>query len=415
MEKEQDRPRERLCDPDPEVRYRAVMELDRADIGSLLSRLSDENWRVRKAAVERLANLPDPSEVIGALIERLWDADDAGARNSAAEALARIGGPAIPPLAACLRVEDCDVRKLAADVLGDIRDPAASPALVAALGDADQNVRVAAAEALGKVGGAEAAGALEAILGSADGLLQLAALNALARIGRAPPIGVLAPLARERFLKRSVLRLLGWTPGRASLEIVAESLKESARGTREEAFAALASQLELGHEKPQAITQTLLAALKHPARLAQLAREALDASGPRAVAGAMRVLGMVGEPSDAPAIAAAARGEVLRDAAVTALQAMGVGAGPALVKVLPDLQPEARLVAIEALARLRERSALSALVEVAEEGTEPERLLAVEALGALGDSGAIEALFALVEEGELAAPAAEALAALGKA
>ncbi|HCF61342.1 MAG TPA: hypothetical protein DFS52_25515, partial [Myxococcales bacterium] len=75
------------------------------------------------------------------------------------------------------------------------------------------------------------------------------------------------------------------------------------------------------------------------------------------------------------AIAAAASGEMLRDAAVTALQAMGVGAGPALLKALPELQPEARLVAIEALARLRERSALSALVEGAEEGTEPERLL----------------------------------------
>ncbi|HCF61341.1 MAG TPA: PBS lyase, partial [Myxococcales bacterium] len=301
MESEQNRARERLRDPDPEVRYRAVMDLERADLESLLPRLSDESWRVRKAAVERLVGLPDPSKAVDALVERLADADDAGARNSAAEALARIGAPAIPALATCLGGEDGDVRKFAADVLGDIRAPAACPALVAALGDADQNVRVAAAEALGKIGGAEAAGALEAILGSADGLLQLAALDALARIGRAPPLGVLAPLARERFLKRSVLRLLGATPGRVSLELIAESLKEAARGTREEGFSALASQLELGQEKPQVIAQILLASLKHPSRLAQVAREALGASNPRAVAGAISVLGIVGEAADAPA------------------------------------------------------------------------------------------------------------------
>src|SRR5260370_22309587 len=85
---------------DEEKRYRSVLELDlngASALEALVQRLYDESWRVRGAAAERLASLPD-RRVIAKLLATLGDRGHAGARNSAVEALTRLGlaaGPAV--------------------------------------------------------------------------------------------------------------------------------------------------------------------------------------------------------------------------------------------------------------------------------------------------------------------------------
>ncbi|MFN7134353.1 MAG: HEAT repeat domain-containing protein, partial [Myxococcales bacterium] len=182
-----------LVHPDPEVRYRALLELEPPQLELLLARLSDESWRVRRAAVERLVSLPDRAAAVEPLLMKLADGDDAGARNAAAEALTRLGRAALPGLQARLRDPDVDVRKFACDVLGEIGDGGAVPALVQALEDGDCNVRAAAAEALGKLGGPEACAALERQLGEPHDPLVTAALDGLARLRHAPPLATLLP------------------------------------------------------------------------------------------------------------------------------------------------------------------------------------------------------------------------------
>ncbi|TAK34258.1 MAG: hypothetical protein EPO21_09935 [Chloroflexota bacterium] len=71
-------------------------------------------------------------------------------RDRAAEALVKIGSPAVEPLVAALRDNDWDVRSRAAKALGMIGDHRAVEPLIAALRH-DRNVG-AAAEALGKMG-----------------------------------------------------------------------------------------------------------------------------------------------------------------------------------------------------------------------------------------------------------------------
>jgi HEAT repeat protein len=393
-----------------------VIELDPVrQQDELLACLSDESWRVRKAAVERLVSQEEPARAVEGLLERLADAEDAGARNAAAEALARIGPPAAQAVAGRLTDSDCDVRKFAADVLGQMRDTGAVESLVAALGDSDGNVRSAAAEALGKIGGDGAAGALEGALASGDRMLQLAALDALARIGRAPPVSVLLPLARDRYLRRTVLRLLGTVSGRSAVELIAEGLRDPSKSTREAAFEAFAVQIQkFGEQGMQSFSQTMRATARSAGKLATLAREMLHAGNALAIEGAMRVLGIAGDASDAPAVVRAASDEPLRRAALRALQGLGAPAGPAILRALPDLLPEVRPLAIEALSLLRERSATPALVELAHEGGETEREIAIEALGALGDPAAIGSLARLLDEPAFASDAGRALAALAR-
>lgn len=79
---------------------------------------------------------------------------DWGVRETAADALARIGDAAVPSLVATLQDPDRDVRAQAARALARMgpRAEPAIPALIAALNDSDQEVRMGAARALGQIG-----------------------------------------------------------------------------------------------------------------------------------------------------------------------------------------------------------------------------------------------------------------------
>ena len=279
---------------DEESRYRDALSLDsEADRAVLLARLSDPSWRVRKAAVERLCASKTPEVLVKELLEKLGEGDNVGERNGAAQALARIGPTAVDGLVGSLKAGDAQVRKLAADVLGEAGERRASAALIAALEDADPNVRAAAAEALGKLGGDEAALALERALDPRDRPLALAALEALSRLHCSPPLAVLESLASDPYLRRSALRLLGLAPGRAALGLIAQGLQDPSRGTREAAFEALA--MQAGSLGALALRE-LVQALSPEARLAERAREALSAASAGAVAGALGALGLAGGP-----------------------------------------------------------------------------------------------------------------------
>lgn len=407
-------PSEPIDPRDEESRYRGSRSLDpEADRGALLARLADPSWRVRKAAVDRLCATREPEAVAAALLSALARSDDVGARNAAAEALARLGAPSLPGLLALLSGSDAPARKLAADVLGELGQPSAGPALIAALDDPDGNVRAAAAEALGKLGGEAAAPALVRALERGDRFLALAALEALSALGQRPPLPALAALAQDPYLRRSALRMLGAIPGRAALEIIARGLQDSSRGTREAAFESLAVQARsLGEQGPRELAR----ALEGGARIPERAREALSAGSARAVEGALLALGLLGEPADAPAVVRAAARESLSDAALAALRALGPKAGGALLRALPELTPGSRAFALDALSRLKERGAVPALVDLAlsREAGDAERIRAAEALGALGDARALEPLALLLADPVTASHAARSLVELGR-
>jgi HEAT repeat protein len=77
-----------------------------------------------------------------------------GVRETAADALARIGPPALPALIDALRDRNPDVRNRAAQALARMGPPAkpAVPELIVALHDSDWQVRRSAARALGQIG-----------------------------------------------------------------------------------------------------------------------------------------------------------------------------------------------------------------------------------------------------------------------
>jgi hypothetical protein len=86
-------------------------------------------------------------------------------QEAAADALGRIGKPAIPQLIESLKSENPEVRLISAQVLARMGSDAeeAVPHLVPLLEDSDQRIRKAAARALGRIG-PEAAAAVPGLM-----------------------------------------------------------------------------------------------------------------------------------------------------------------------------------------------------------------------------------------------------------
>ena len=123
----------------------------RRDIASLSRLLEHKDPQIQYEAAEALGNLGD-EKAIGPLITALKRDEFSGVRWKAAEALSKIGNPAVEPLIATLQFPDDDVRWKAAIALGEIGNPDAVEPLIQLLSDDDRFVRSRAAHALSMIG-----------------------------------------------------------------------------------------------------------------------------------------------------------------------------------------------------------------------------------------------------------------------
>jgi HEAT repeat protein len=124
---------------------------ERRDIAGLARLLEHKDPHIQYEAAEALGNLGD-EKAVGALITALKRDEFSGVRWKAAEALSKIGNPAVEALIATLQYPDDDVRWKAAIALGEIGNPDAIEPLIALLSDEDRFVRSRAAHALSMIG-----------------------------------------------------------------------------------------------------------------------------------------------------------------------------------------------------------------------------------------------------------------------
>lgn len=163
---------------------------DRQDVPGLIGALQNPDPAVQYDAVEALGELRDPFAV-PALMAALTGDHYSGIRWKAAEALGKIGSPAVPSLIKALDNPDPDIRWKAAVTLGEIGDARGTGSVIRLLDDDDRFVRSRAVYSLGIMGPAAVNG-LAAVLATGDLRARRGAVEALQKIDDPRAIAALA-------------------------------------------------------------------------------------------------------------------------------------------------------------------------------------------------------------------------------
>lgn len=234
-----------LLSQDEEIRRSALKMLSgftlRESLPVVITAMSDESWRVRKEAVEVFVSHSPDEDSIESLLELLRDEDNAGLRNSAAEAVIRLGSAAVASLVKKVGDSDSDVRKFIIDVMGAIGDPAFISPLLGAISDVDVNVASAAAEHLGSIGDQSAVPYLvNSIISTESILFRFSALEAL---GKLAPVGPVPPeilkLADQEILRKAVYEFIGNSSDISSHSFLVNGLSCQQKSARTSALKSL--------------------------------------------------------------------------------------------------------------------------------------------------------------------------------
>lgn len=409
--------RRKLENVDAEERREAAVDLSRAGRGAvplLLRALGDTDWRVRKTAVEGLVALGG-EEVTTGLVHRLSAEDNAGARNSAIEALIQIGVPAVAPLLPLLETADPDVRKFAVDVLGDIRDARAVPRLIDTLNDTDENVRVAAAEALGKLRDRRAVDALIGCLSSTDqSWLDYASAEALGEIGDERALAPLLSALGRSSLREPVLESLGKIGNVHTLAPLVDGLDDPLRIVREASVAALSAV----YRKSEPLDRGKIAAAVRAGitdRAVLFLEELVDTSGGELQKAAIAELGWTGRPAVVPRLLSLLNEVDMEEPVAQALRVLGQACVPSLLGRLGDGNALVRRVVAMALGEFGRREAEDALLSLLADENGHVRSAAADSLGRLKSGKAVRQLLPLLKDEyeSVQESAIRALAAIG--
>jgi HEAT repeat protein len=233
-----------LMNEDIEIRRQALQSISGKSgspyIELLLKAMEDTSWRVRHTATDILLEEHPVNEYIQGLIKLLYNEDNAGARNSAIEALVRLNTEVTPYLIEAFDTENRDVRKFIIDVLGEYKDSRSLPLMLSALKDDDENVRATAIEHIGKAGESSVVDALIEIIESDDIWTAYPAADALGRIGDRKAVPALIKALEQKTLKVPALKSLSLITDPDTIRYIVQYLNDPSKSVQEEAITSLA-------------------------------------------------------------------------------------------------------------------------------------------------------------------------------
>jgi HEAT repeat protein/beta-lactamase regulating signal transducer with metallopeptidase domain len=332
---------------------------------------------VPSAAEERILAIAQgrDTSAVTALIAALKD-EDPEVRRAAANALGNRRDPrAVPALINALADSDAEVRSHVVEALANLRDPRATDGLIKALKDENPEVRSHAAQGLGEMPGAKrgytaeaqrAADALAAVLNDVSAEVRRQAIEALKDMRgiRMADAMITALKDQDADVRQSAAEALGDMEARNAGQQLIAALADPSADVRHAAAHAL------GHLKDQQSAEALAKALKdsdHDVR--QAAAEALGelemAQAPQGLLDAMH-----DENGDVRQQAVEAVGNIRDPRAV-----------PALTQLINDTDPDVREAAVEALSEIRDAASVDALVKAMQSKDPSVRKRAAEALG----------------------------------
>jgi HEAT repeat protein len=401
----------RSADPDARQKaaYLVAQSADERNLPLMFELLGDKDWRVRKTIVDGLVRDARPV-IVNGLLQALTDAENAGKRNSATEALMRIGDPAIEPIVARLRNEsDVDVRLSLVNLLGDLRSPAGFEILLDLLQrDHDINVASSVVSSLGRYRDAAALPHLMRTLREREDLwLKFHIIEAIGEIGDRAALPAILPLYAEKSLRKPVLEAIGKIADVGTvnflLRVIADEEKLNLTALRALVRIAEAS-------KPRIVEQTERQLIQHRFR-ESFPREKIDAlvdhlhTTPKREVKAfiLKFLGWSADERALPVLITHLEHPDTSEVAAQALIDFGPAAVPNILEALRNAEEDeivALLLRVVNVAGSKE--SIPSILPFLDHDNAMIRRLAIETLGEIPDPASIDYLLAKLDDSDVA-------------
>ena len=387
----------RLTEGDESTRLNAAETLgadSSYDTTPLLDALSDESWRVRRAAVQGVSQRAAPEAIAALLHSVVENHQNPSLLNSALQVLASSDVDTLSPLLQLLQGTDADLRMQAALALGEQREARAIGPLINALKDDDANVRYHAIEALGKLKAGDAVDALADIAASRDFFLAFPALDALAKIGDSRVAPRVVALLEDDLLRDPAINLLGQLGDETAVAPLTALLNTAEAPTDliAEALAALSDRYEQQYGEGSHIADLTNREIS-PTGVQNLL-DALETPGKENLRPLALVLGWLKRSGVERALTRLMGRDDLRDEIIEALVRHGSATFDLLMSQLEAEDLEVRRSAVVALGRIADRRATPALVNALHD--ESLSIEAANALAQIGDPKSLDGLLSLI-------------------
>ena len=334
---------------DEETRRRIIQDLRARSLQEictlLFSAMGDESWRVRKEAVEVFVSSCSEESMIDNLLELLRSEDNAGLRNSAAEAVTRLGKQATAPLFRLVHDADADVRKFVIDAMGSINSMAFVQPLLSALRDEDVNVAAAAAEHLGNLGDARVVPELINTIVTNE--TELFRFNALAAIGKlavpAPVPDEIKQLVKNNLLRKAVYECLGSIADDSAVALLMEGMGVRQNSSRHAAIIALFRIYSRSTPESRQAIESALQSLKGGS-LVPVLLQSFDPCNPILAEAVVVILDIIGDQRGIEIFLQAFVNERLSGVALKALKHLGPDGIDTLISQFANSNAASRLV-----------------------------------------------------------------------
>ncbi|NOY40190.1 MAG: HEAT repeat domain-containing protein [Nitrospirae bacterium] len=356
----------------------------------ILDSFKNESWRIRKTALNVLLEGFNPDSYIKDLIGFLYIEDNAGARNTAIEALIMLGKKAVPHLIEAFESENHDVRKFIIDVLGFIGGQEVLPLLLRAIKDEDVNVRASAVECLGRLREASVTDSLIEIIETGEVWTAYPAVDALGQIGDRTVIPYLLKILKNSLFTEPALKALSEFPEPETLKEIIPFLRDQKRSIVEETLRTIEKFYQAGASE-KLISEQLHNILGDEAfeiLVRHISHKNRDVKGPAIV-----LLGLLCDHRAIKPLLELSEDEFFRDAVRRSLIFIGKGDPDHLTRLVKTEIPERRRLIVEVISELQNPSFYDTLIQLLMDQDGHVIAYAAKGLGRIGDRRAAEEIF----------------------
>ncbi|GBE01320.1 putative lyase [bacterium BMS3Bbin06] len=359
----------------------------------IIDSFKDESWRVRKTALDVLMDNYPAEGYIRDLINLLYLEDNAGARNTAIEALTRLGKKGLPNLIKAFDTDNRDVRKFIIDVIGIIGGTEVTHLLLKAIRDEDENVRASAVEYLGKLREPSVTDALINIIEEEDVWTAYPAVNALGMIGDRKVIPFLIKSLGNRPLTEPALRSLSAFSEPDTLQYVIPLLRDQRRSIQEETLRTIERYYENGVSE-EYISERLVELVGADAF--EICLKYTSHNNPEVKKAAIITLGLLHDHRAVMQLLDLAEDENLRDIVKRALVFMGKKDPGLFPELLHTVTPEKRRLIVDSMADIGAPGYIDIFTGLLHDRDGHVIVHAVRGLGRIGDKKAVDNLLSIL-------------------